>query len=135
MDRQRGFTLIELLTVIAIIAILSAIALPAYQNYVARSQMTAALADITSGKSTFESELLADSTVTTDPSRVGLRSATTRCSSITLDSSANGFIRCVVSGSPAINGRTITLQRTSATQRWTCTTNLADTSLVPAGCQ
>ena len=40
MNYQRGFTLVELMIVVGIVAILSAIGLPAYQNYLQRAALT-----------------------------------------------------------------------------------------------
>lgn len=49
---QKGFTLIELMIVIAIVGILAAIALPAYQDYTVRAKMSEPLAALAEAKTT-----------------------------------------------------------------------------------
>jgi type IV pilus assembly protein PilA len=58
MNNQKGFTLIELMIVVAIIGILAAIAIPQYQNYIAKSQVSRVMGEVSSLKTTIETCML-----------------------------------------------------------------------------
>lgn len=134
MRRQQGFTLIELMIVVAIIGILSAIALPAYQDYVARSQITAGLSEVTSGKTAFEAKVLTESIVTFNLADIGLPTSTPRCD-LSMDPGDNGFIRCTLKGNPTVNGKTVEIART-ASGVWACKVDSAiPAKHHPMGCE
>ena len=131
---QKGFTLIELMIVVAIIAILAAIALTAYQDYIARSQVTSGLADIRGGVTAFEEKINRGSATFAVPTTIGLRASTPRCSTIGGTGSETGDITCTLRGNPKVLAKVVTLTR-STTGAFTCSvTGGLDAKYMPTGC-
>jgi len=127
---QQGFTLIELMIVVAIIGVLAAVAVPAYQDYVSKSQVTAGLAEIDPGKLQVDAQLnegLTDGNISKTAS-IGLLSKSTRCNTTAaVSGSGSAFIACTINGSTQVSGKYIQFVRTvdSATSAptWTCVSN------------
>ncbi len=121
--KQQGFTLIELMIVVAIIGVLSAIAVPAYQNYVAKSEAATALGSLRALVTPAELKLQQDGELSGVVADLG-GSASHALGNITTSSTGVSAATLTFTfNTGSLNGDAITLTKTTA--GWTCSDGTA----------
>lgn len=144
---QKGFTLIELMITVAIVGILAAVALPAYQDYTIRAQVSEG-SSLIGGLQTAEQEYYANNGSFADEATLGITAPSGKYVSgiTTANASATGVDLVVAYSSAApqsantkINGGTLTytaIDDGNGNVHWKCKPDgtLVTTRYVPSSC-
>ena len=142
----RGFTLIELMIVVAIVGILAAIAIPAYQDYIVRSKVSELLATVSQCKTAVAEYMTSKNTLPADLTASGCTTIPTKYGT-GLDVTAGQILIAAtadVGGSPPQTGLLLGLRPepvagTSVITAWDCTRATGGSTLeakyLPAVCR
>ena len=141
---QQGFTLIELMIVVAIIGILAAIALPAYQDYTARSQMSEAMTLASGAKTAVTEYYSSEGAFPTTNALAGIANTIEGNYVASVSVGGGGLITATMKGSgvsQGIQGDTLLLSPADAggSVVWTCKAgsgaNAVNPKYLPSSCR
>jgi type IV pilus assembly protein PilA len=141
---QKGFTLIELMIVVAIIGILAAVALPAYQDYTVKAKVSEVILAASSAKTAVSESAQVNSAMPADTSLTVDTQASKFVSSVVYSwvSASQGLITVTAAGEPKIAGQTIVMTgdlKDNGQVVWTCAagtgTTGIDSKYLPASCK
>ena len=138
LSNQKGFTLIELMIVVAIIGILAAIAIPAYQDYTIRARVTEGLEMASSAKLAVSETAMTNNALPATQAATGYTTpvATPNVASIAV--AGDGTAAITVTYTAAAGGGTIIMAPTLTANgdvTWTCTGGSLLAKYRPASCR
>ncbi|MES2973115.1 MAG: pilin [Pseudomonadota bacterium] len=137
---QKGFTLIELMIVVAIIGILAAVALPAYQDYTVRAKVSEVVLAASSGRTAVAEAVQVSGGGFPATASLTIESQSSKyVASVGYASTASteGVVTAVAQGDASISGSTITLTGAigaNAQVNWVCGGTIA-AKYRPASCK
>ncbi len=141
---QKGFTLIELMIVVAIIGILAAVALPAYQDYTTRAKVSEVVLAASSARTAIAEYVAASGAFPSTASDASIATQSSKYVASVVYASASassGAVTVTAQGDSSINGKTVQLAGTTGANGvviWVCgpgTTSAMDTKYLPASCR
>jgi len=140
MKQQQGFTLIELMIVVAIVGILAAIAIPAYQDYTVRARVTEGLQLAAAAKTAVAETFHSNNGFTDASAETGYVSpnATTNVTSVAVSADANATITITYSAAVGAGSPTIVMTPTLVAGQpitWDCTGGTLAAKFRPASCR
>ena len=136
---ERGFTLIELMIVVAIIGILAAVAIPAYQDYIARAQMSEAVTLMGGGKTPLSEYIADQGSIPAAITEVVGTISGKYVASLTLAGNATTVYLTATMGTTGVNsaiqGSTVQLSSTDGARSWDCSPGTVNPKHLPAACR
>lgn len=131
--KQKGFTLVELMIVVAIIGILSAVAIPAYSNHTKKSEATVGISTSNALITNIELEIQTTGSFPTVLANIGATEDMNSLGTLSIaqdeDNAENGSILFTFGANSSISGKKI--KYTKSNTGWTCA---QDTGVDIKGC-